>query len=224
MRTPYRAADQAIPKLKAGARKEFSRTRLVMRFDEINAAYAQRNVKALYKKLEKDAQKQFEAIATISFSDAIQECVEFGIVSEKEADRIRDAFGAHKTVLGVLKSYGDVTKYVYENEVDRKRSRLLEAILADKSAGIRMNVIKDFNASRDLWIGQIVQTALDVEDAAVLAAYIAAGVETVVWMTEDDDRVCEVCDERDQQEYPIEDVPPKPHYGCRCWLELAERE
>lgn len=224
MRTPYEAADKAIPKLKAYANREFVRTRLGLRFDEINASRVFRETKALYKRLDKDAKAWYEKIAVLSFDDAIQECVEFGAITKEEAKRIRDAFGAHKTVQKALESYGVVTKYVYANEVDRKQSRLAEAVISDKESGGRTDILKDFNTSLNYWIGQITQAALDVEDLAVLTAYELAGVEKVVWMTEEDDKVCDVCEERDQEVFDIDDVPPKPHYGCRCWLELATDE
>ena len=42
--------------------------------------------------------------------------------------------------------------------------------------------------------------------------------EKIVWETEKDLRVCEVCRNRDGKVYELKRVPKKPHYNCRCWL------
>lgn len=51
-------------------------------------------------------------------------------------------------------------------------------------------------------------------------AWQASGVvEGMVWMTTEDDRVCEICGPLAGQELPIdsEEIPPA-HVRCRCWV------
>ena len=45
-----------------------------------------------------------------------------------------------------------------------------------------------------------------------------SGATRVRWVAEDDIHTCRVCHKRDNNIYPIDEVPPKPHVNCRCWL------
>jgi SPP1 gp7 family putative phage head morphogenesis protein len=52
---------------------------------------------------------------------------------------------------------------------------------------------------------------------------MAAGIEEVEWVAEDDSRTCKICRERNGKVYKIDEIPPKPHYNCRCTLKLTEK-
>ena len=111
-----------------------------------------------------------------------------------------------------LSGLSPVTKYSYTNEVDRKRSRFLETLAAsDKDP-------KEFKTALRLWSHMAGEYALEVTDLAVLQAYMENGVEKVRWITEMDGRECSECASRDDRIYLIHNVPPKPHWGCRCIL------
>ena len=62
------------------------------------------------------------------------------------------------------------------------------------------------------------QYADDVTDSARIKAFTDAGVEQVQWHTAGDEKVCQVCRERNGEIYPIDNIPDKPHRKCRCWL------
>lgn len=111
-----------------------------------------------------------------------------------------------------LKEYNPVTLYIYDNEVDRKRDRTTEAIIASTDKA------KEFRRGLLYWGQMSAQTCLDVTDTAALKAWKDSGVKRVMWNTEQDDRVCGKCEPRDGKIYPIDKVPHKDHYNCRCWL------
>ena len=111
-----------------------------------------------------------------------------------------------------LNGLSPVTKYSYTNEVDRKRSRFFETLAAsDKDP-------KELKTALRLWSHMAGEYALEVTDLAVLQAYMENGVEKVRWITEMDGRECSECASRDDMIYLIHNVPPKPHWGCRCIL------
>ena len=113
----------------------------------------------------------------------------------------------------LLSDYNPVSKYVAVSELDRKRGRLIEAIIASDTPEKEINA-----ALRQLSLMGRMYAIYTVDEAA-RQADLDENVESVVWVSEDDSRVCSVCKKRDGEVYGIEEVPPKPHIGCRCWLE-----
>lgn len=114
-------------------------------------------------------------------------------------------------LLAFLKEYNPVTLYIYTNEVDRKREYAAESIIAAKAKA------PEFQRALRYWSRFTANYADLVTDEAVLQAYKDSGVKQVVWHTEQDERVCDECEPREGQVYPIDKIPPKPHVGCRCW-------
>ena len=119
-------------------------------------------------------------------------------------------------LLKILDDYDPVTKYVYNHEVDRKRARLIEALIASD------NKAQEVERAKKLWARQSKQYAEIITDKATEKAYRDSHIEEVVWITERDGRVCEVCKGRDGKRYFINQVPSKPHYGCRCRIRPLE--
>lgn len=111
----------------------------------------------------------------------------------------------------LLNDYDPITKYVFMHEVERKRARLVESMIAAKNP-------KEIDTALRYWSAMVTQYAIEVTDAAVKQAYIDDGVELVVWVTILDDRRCKECEKREGKVYDIKDVPPKPHIGCRCYI------
>lgn len=112
----------------------------------------------------------------------------------------------------ILDDYDPITKYVFLHEVERKRARLAESILASQ------NKSKEIDTALRYWSAMVAQYAIEVTDAATKQAYIDDGVERVMWVSMLDDRRCKECEKREGKVYDIFDVPPKPHIGCRCYL------
>lgn len=112
----------------------------------------------------------------------------------------------------ILNDYDPVTKYVYVNEVERKRARLFESLVASA------NPSAEIDTALRLFSAMARQYALTVTDKAALQAYRDNGEIKLRWVTTPDDRRCKVCAERDGKIYDIRNIPPKPHIGCRCIL------
>lgn len=118
-------------------------------------------------------------------------------------------------VLDFLGMSNPLTGYIFLNDIERKRQYFTEDVLSgadiDKAAKKAMRYI--FGSTR--------QYADLITDAAAMQAYMDTQTRFVEWVTFHDSHVCPVCDERDGVIYPINNIPTKPHYGCRCYLRRA---
>lgn len=215
MRTPYRSVDEVLPPLQREISKTFNKTRLTMKFDALNVIDTFKTTKTLYERLQKLNQVRYLQIAKQAYRDAYAEAKEAGIRDGKQ--QIPTA----AFVLALLAEYNFTTKYKYDDEIDRKRARLAEAIIADAKRGIRRDMIADFKRAESLWQKQTKQYALYTEDEAVLKAFEDAGVKRVKWNTAEDEKVCGACNGRDGKTYPIDNIPEKPHYLCRCYYTIV---
>ena len=112
----------------------------------------------------------------------------------------------------ILGDYDPITKYVFLHEVERKRARLAESILASQ------NKSKEVDTALCYWSAMVAQYAIEVTDAATKQAYIDDGVERIIWISMLDNRRCKECEKREGKVYDISNVPPKPHIGCRCYI------
>lgn len=203
MKDLYALSDKTIQRLNRLAVRRFRDAQVqcgagLLPFDELNVI---QTVRKLYADLDADNRKAFLDLAILVYKNA-----------EPHGDRPPD----EDWMDDLLLEYDQVTKYVYANEVSRKRDYTTEAVIAavDKD--------KEFKRGLLHW-GRFTATYSDiVTDRAVIKAFKDAGVERVRWLTEEDNRVCETCDERHGKIYPIDKIPPKPHVGCRCRLEAVE--
>lgn len=128
-----------------------------------------------------------------------------------------------KYVDGILRKYNPITGYLYYPEADRKRARLAEALIAAVLVGARADYHKELRRFAKLWHTQTLQYGETTVDRARLDTFKKNGIKRVMWQSEHDERVCTECKERDGKIYPIDAIPTKPHYRCRCWLiPLAE--
>ena len=112
----------------------------------------------------------------------------------------------------ILTGYDPVTGYVFTHELERKRARFAEGTIARTEDG----------AARRLLALMLAQYALEITDAAQLQQYREDGVQKVRWVSQEDARRCKTCKERHGKIYDVDNVPPKPHIGCRCLLEPVE--
>ena len=112
----------------------------------------------------------------------------------------------------VLSGYDPVSKYVFSHEMERRAARLFEALM-----GSTTKVEEIDKAKRSMALAYHIY-AVRVTDEAAVRAMIASGVKKVRWVAEDDTHTCKVCHKRDDKIYDIDNIPPKPHINCRCWL------
>lgn len=168
-----------------------------------------RQTDALYSNLLKDSKKELKALFIARY-------IEVWLELKKKAPRedMLDEL-AEMYLAGLLKEPNDVTHYVFETELIRKRDRAKEAILSvptrtqkqlelDKAARIFAQMLgwyTDF-ASQD----------------AEIQAMEDAGVKKVVRHELMDSRVCSVCRKANGEIYEIEKIPPLPHLRCRRYF------
>lgn len=118
----------------------------------------------------------------------------------------------NKWLRNALSQYDPVTMYVYLYEVDRKRERFAEAVIASANRAFEVEKALRY------WSRMVNQYAVEITDKAVIDAYIDDDVTNVIWVTIDDEKRCKECVKRDGKIYDIDDIPPKPHPNCRCIL------
>ena len=109
--------------------------------------------------------------------------------------------------------YNPVTKYVFSNEIDRKESRLFEALVSNE-----LERLKSYAYAERLITSQIEQYAIDLEDSIANVVYEDTNVKKVMWVAEQDYKTCSVCSELDGEIFELHNAPPKQHYNCRCYL------
>ena len=193
----YAETDKVISRLNRIAIRRFreaQREAGLMKWDELTVI---RVVKKLYKDLSADNRKAFLELARNVYNGV-----------DPHGDKRPDGDWLDAFLL----EYGPVTKYVYLHEVDRKRDRTTEAIIASTDKA------KEFLRGLLYWGQMTAQTCLDVTDAAAMKAWRDCGIKKVKWNTNIDGRECKTCHDRNGKIYPINKVPPKVHYGDRCWL------
>ena len=204
----YRHSDKAAKEMYKRLAAEMQNLMVGLRFDELNVLGVRKNVNAVFKRLDKFCRARFKEVGAAARRDAMDE---LGV----------SRFAAVKDfVITVLAAYNLTTKYVYTNEWERKRDRLVEGIIASRNRlDIRDAVVRTTNLLKR----QLLQYADEMTDAARIRAYKDMGVTHVMWHTQHDGKVCKKCDERDGKIYPIDDIPEK-HYHCRCYITAVQDE
>ena len=207
----YELTDILIALLLNQLRKEVNRLD-VMGFDQLNAPRLTNLTTAMIERLLKANKKAFLKIAKEASEEAADDVTAIGIIATPvKTDE--------KYVDGVLGEYNPVTGYLYYPEADRKRTRLAEALITAVIVGSRADYHKELKKFANLWHTQTLQYGETTVDKARVDTFKKNGIKYVRWVSEKDNRVCEVCKERDGKIYPINNIPTKPHYRCRCWIE-----
>lgn len=210
-REQYELTDILIAALITLLRKEVNRLD-VIGFDELGAPRITKLTKEMVERLLKENRQAYIRIATEASEEAAEDIKKVSGVAVKPLKT------DEKYVEGVLGQYNPVTGYLYYPEADRKRARLAEALIAAVIAGLRADYHKELKKFADLWYTQTLQYGETMVDTARLDTFKKNGIKRVRWVSENDERVCEVCKERNGKIYPIENIPVKPHYRCRCWI------
>lgn len=219
MRDWYKVGDRKLKALIVAISRIFKKSRLTLNFDEINQPVRtmQTESKRVYKLLEEKNRKEFLDLGLLVYMEAFSEAAPDA--SESEISRKSKKAISDKWLADLESEYNPTTKYVYEHEVERKRARFFEALVADVESKQRMEMENDYRTAENAWVRQTRQALIDVEDRAALTAYGDAGVKRVRWIAQHDDRTCKACGKLDGLIFAIDHVPNKPHYNCRCYLQ-----
>ena len=197
MKNPYSKTDKTIAYLNKQYAKLFSK---VTSFDELNVISVSHEIydEAL-KVTEKEAARLVKSV--------------YDSTSEEHTMSGESALAF---VLALMLAYNPVTKYVYKNELDRKRSRFAEGVISSDTPR------EEVELAKRLLIRLNKQFADDATFDATVKAFKDDGVKQVRWITSVDDRRCAECKSRHHKVYNIDNIPPKPHMHCRCYVERVE--
>lgn len=164
-----------------------------MKFDELNVIQT--------------TTRLYEELVTINW-EAYRDIAEHYFASEPHGDGMWMWLWLEEQ----LRTPSPTIKYAYNTEVVRKRDRLAEALLATGGRKPEFDKAMRYWSQMTGWFG------IEVADEALRRARVMDGVTHVMWVSEHDNRVCGTCEDYDGRVFPIEEVPPKPHPGCRCHL------
>ncbi len=198
----YAACDKAIKSMDRENVEAFGRLRLA-KWDEINII---RTVKAVYEASARKARKRYYEVGFEAYLLGMALCDEDPAKAHRMAEKAIDP----EWVDAILSDVDMITLYKFDTETERKAYRLAEALEAARNRNAEID-----RALRD-WSRQLGQYAINVTDYAILQAFVDEGIEKVMWVSERDDRVCKTCHAYDGNVYPIDELPVKPHWGCRC--------
>lgn len=224
MRNWYKIGDRKLKALIVTITRIFKKSRLTLDFDHINQPVRtlQAESKRVYKLLEQKNHQAYLELGYLVYIEAFKE-TQPGMADSEISQKSKKAI-SEKWLDKLQSEYSPVTKYVYSREVERKRARFFEAIVADAEAKLRRDMESDYRVAENAWIRQTRQAMIDTEDRAAITAYRDAGVRRVRWIAQRDDKVCEECERLDGLVFSIDAVPDKPHYNCRCSLEPVKDE
>lgn len=172
----------------------------------MNIVQIKKHVHKLYNSIYKAVKQEFLKVINEIYQTIYDEAVDMGFdgdIRNLDEAWIEEFFGW----------YNPITKYVFSNEIDRKESRLFEALVSNE-----LERLKSYAYAERLITQQIEQYAIDLEDAIAKVVYEDTGVEKVMWNAEHDQKTCGDCAELDGAIFELGNVPPKLHYQCRCWL------
>lgn len=212
----YQFADKKLAKLKKSVPKLLNNSRLKLTaFDELNVMLVNRLIREQYAQIEKQTVQLYFEIAKAKYKEAYDIAVAYGYTD-----------GTYNPLwLGAitdwLLEYDATTGYVFNNEFSRKRDRLAEQIIGLLLSKKSMNspeIMVAYKRASKYINDQIAEFGDTISFKAMKQAYKDAGVEQVIWLTEYDDNVCDTCLSYGGFVFDIDRVPPKPHWGCRCWL------
>ena len=224
MRNWYAVGDRKLKALIVAITRIFKKSRLTLNFDQINQPVRtiQAESKRVYKLLNEKNRDAFLDLGLLVYMEAYAEAQPNIPKSENLQKAKKEISG--KWLDGIQSEYNPVTKYVYVTEAERKRARFFESLVADAESKQRREMENDYRAAENAWIRQTRQAMIDIEDRAAIAAYKDAGVRKVRWISQHDDKVCKECERLDGMIFPIDAVPDKPHYNCRCTIEPVTDE
>lgn len=203
----FKQADKAIRDMNKRNLRAFDRLK-TLKFDELNVL---QSVTKVYDDAVRIAKLRYQQIAYDAYITAL---VEAGF-SEKKARKEAEEELWDLFILDLLEEENETTLYSFDNEIERKKQRLIEAL------SVAHNKNEEIDKALRLLTLQLAQYADEVVVAATIKGYKDAGVKRVRWVTMEDNRVCAECQKRDGKIYDIDKVPDRAHWKCRCILQIV---
>lgn len=200
----YAACDKAIKAMNRENLEAFGRLKMA-KWDEIHII---RVVMEIYRESAKRARNRYYEIAFEAYLYAMALWEE----DPKKAHMMAEKAITDEWVSKVLSETDPVTLYRFDTEMERKAYRLAEALEVSENRNLEIDKALRF------WSQQLGQYAINMTDYAMIQAYDDDAVNKVKWITAHDERVCNECHSYDGQVFELDEVPPKPHWNCRCYL------
>ena len=198
----YEACDKAIKVMNRELVEDFGRLKLA-KFDQVSVIQL---VTATYRAIIKRAKKRYYGIAFEAYILGMMACGADAQTAHKKADKaITMAWVEQK-----LNQTDFVTLYRFYSETERKVYKLAETLEVSPEKN------REIDKAMKYFSQQLGQYCINFTDYAVVQAFKDYGVEMVEWISERDDRVCNECFALNGQLFPIDEIPRKPHWGCRC--------
>lgn len=205
----YTACDKAIQAMNRENLEAFGRLKMAD-WDKANII---RTVVTVYMESALKARRRYYEVAFEAYVVGLMMCG----VDAKEAHQMAEKGITIKWVDEVLQRTDLLTLYRFETETERKAYRLAETLEATQDRD------QEINKALRLWSQQLGQFAINVTDYAVIQAFEDYGLEEAEWQTVLDERSCHACNALDGMVFRMSEIPPKPHYGCRCKLKPVFR-
>ena len=197
-------ADKAIKDMNRRNLRAFDGLK-TLKFDELNVL---KTVSKVYDNSVSIAKRRYRQIAEDAYLEAL---ILAGMEREKAEELAEDSI-TDDWVLDMLEEYDALTLYSFVNEVERKKQRTAEAILAAQDK------VAEVDKALKLWTLQVSQYADNSVLYATVDGYKEAGIKKVKWVAEQDAKVCKTCRKLDGKIFTIDKIPAVPHYHCRCIL------
>ena len=196
----YEYADRAIKYLNKQFIRIFRKLRAmlpVLKNDELNRLQSVQNA---YTEADTLTRKMLLLVGKNAYTAA----------SGRSGDAITEMW-----LMGLLDEPSPALKYSYINEVDRKRARLVEALIVSTTPN------KEIDTALRYWSNMVAQYCIEAVDSATILAFKDIGISKVRWNSQEDMSVCKTCASRDGCVYSINNLPSKTHIGCRCYYTPA---
>ena len=206
----YEAADKAIKVMNRELVEDFGRLKMA-KWDRISVI---RTVLKVYRESARKAKKRYYGIGFEAYLLGLYMC---GINGRKAHEMAEKAI-TNEWVDGILEETDFITLYRFDTETERKAYRLAETLEATENRNWEIDKAMKY------WSQQLGQYALNFTDYAVVQAFEDAGIEMAEWVSEHDDLVCDECYALDGQVFRVNELPRKPHWGCRCKIRPVFRK
>lgn len=136
--------------------------------------------------------------------------VEFDITNEFQ----------YRTLINLPTDGGNFSTRIYKNNAaiaERINSDIARLLYQKASpTDLKKALTNDFNMSYNAADRLIRTEASKFYNNAAQDSYKAAGITEIEWLTEEDDRTCEICGPLDGKRFPIGTINAPAHPNCRC--------
>ena len=195
----YEYIDENVERLKKQTQTAFNNFRLsLLKFDELNVMQVKTETESLFTKLKRQSNRFYTGLLNhLAESMGFEE-------DKYDLDEL-------------LETYSGTLLYSFSTEMERKRERLFETMVAIDDMS-DPEILEQQKKNIRNWNTQVEEFGVDIERNILLSELRDSGISKVKWMTAEDERVCSDCSDLNGIVFDIDNVPRRPHIGCRCWL------